>query len=124
MIELVDVAAAYRLTRLATADTITRPARARVIAFAYGTDEWKWPNDTVPVGGIGALSEIEWDRRPLDDDTAPKLAEFVKCRWCAGLWISGFVVVARRYAPRVWDPLARVLALSAGAALLARLEDE
>ena len=54
----------------------------------------------------------------------PKLARLITCRWCAGVWIAGAVVAARTIAPRGWDPVAKGLALSAGAALLARFEDE
>jgi hypothetical protein len=50
----------------------------------------------------------------------PKLATLVTCRWCAGMWIAAGVTLA----PRAWDPVARGLALSAGAVLLARLESD
>lgn len=119
---LLDVLAVHRLTRLVTADVITRPARARIIALAYGTDEWKWPNDTVPVGALDAMTEAEWDNRPESDDEAPKLAAFVKCRWCTSIWISLGVVAARRYAPVLWEPLAKVLAFSTVAVLVSDLE--
>lgn len=126
---LVDALAAYRLTRLATADVITRPLRARLIALAYERREQQTFGDgrirydpLYRAHGQPPLTEAELDGLPENDDDAPKLADFVKCRWCAGMWISGFVVVARRYAPRVWDPLARALALSAAAALIAGLE--
>lgn len=112
---VLDGLAIYRLTRLATADTITRPARARLIRKAYELRDGTTTTSS-------DVSDYEWDRLPEDDDDAPALAEFVKCRWCMGLWISGFVIVARRYAPRVWDPLARVLAGGAAAALVAGVE--
>lgn len=114
---VVDALAVNRITRLVTADTITRPLRARLIALSYGTDEWS-RSGMIPVGGYKALTESEWDLRPHDDDDAPKLAAFIICPWCVGLWISIGVVVARRYAPRVWQPLAKVLALSSAAALI------
>lgn len=129
-VQVIDVLAAYRLTRLTTTDTITRPARVRVIRYAYGQRQsnpaWLKRSDgevTEPYWR-GAQTESEWDRAPHDDDDAPKLAAFIICPWCVGFWISGFVVVARRYAPRIWDPVARALATSAAAALLARLEDQ
>lgn len=118
----VDTLAIHRLTRLVTADTITRPLRVRVIAIAYGTDEWKWPNDTVPVGATNALSESDWDALPHGDDDAPKLAAFIVCPWCVGLWISFGVCVLRRYTPGVWEPVARALALSTAAAVIAAHE--
>lgn len=113
----VDVLAIHRLTRLVTADTITQPVRARLIRSAYELRDGHlpMPADDTP--------DAAWDAMPENDDDAPKLAAFVRCRWCTGLWISGFVVAARRYAPRVWEPLARALAGSTAAALLAGLED-
>lgn len=110
---MVDVMAVHRLTRLVTADTITRPLRVRIIRWAY-----RKPRST-EVSQPVRWSEATWDQMPHDDDDAPKLAAFIVCPWCVGLWISGFVVVARRYAGVLWRPLARALALSTGAALIA-----
>jgi hypothetical protein len=39
------------------------------------------------------------------------------------VWIAAGVVVARRTAPRAWEPVARASALSAAAVLISRLED-
>ncbi len=110
MVLLVDALATYRLTRLATADVISEPARQAVLRR------------------VGAEPPPE-----LDDPTAqqvveslkdpPRLATLVTCRWCAGIWIAAAVTAARWSAPRVWDPVARGLALSAAAVLLARAED-
>lgn len=135
---VVDALAAHRLTRLATADVLTRPWRAWVIRYAYsqplthasyvvaGTENLIDPRATPRLSRADLLArtEAEWDSMPEADDNAPKLADFVKCRWCAGMWISFGVVAARRYAPQVWDPLARALALSTAAALLAGLEQD
>lgn len=107
-----DAIACYRLTRLATADVITRPARVRVIRFAY---RW-WRAEYI----TGSESEI--DAMPENDDDAPKLADFVRCRYCTSIYLAAGVLLARRYAPRQWDPIARLLTLSAGAALIAGLE--
>lgn len=123
----VDALAAYRLTRLATADTISRPARARIIRWAYKRRDGTWIEEHPTTGAdtvaFSELSPSYWEQQVADDDDPPKLAELITCRWCAGLWISGFVVVARRYCPVLWDPVARALALSATAALLAGLEE-
>lgn len=113
MIALFDLVATYRLTRLVTADDLTLPLRDRIVRAAYeragvNTGEMYHP-------ALFAMAE---------DDDPPKLATLVTCRWCAGVWISLGVVVARRLCPRAWPPLARALTYSAGAALLARLEDE
>jgi len=114
----IDAAAAYRLTRLVTADSITAPLRDRWVEAAYvaqGRAEQHRPHPVVPNA---------WSEEAMADENPPKLAELVVCRWCAGMWLSAGVVAARRLAPDLWEPLATVLALSAGAALLARLEDE
>jgi len=114
----IDALAAYRLTRLVTADTIAAPIRDRWVEAAYvaqGRAEQHRPHPELPNA---------WSEEAMADDDPPKLAELVVCRWCAGMWVSLGVVAARRLAPRAWGPLATALALSAGAALLARLEDD
>lgn len=110
---VVDMLATYRLTRLATADVISEPMRQSVVGRLVGADE-------VPPGAVvpTALEMVE------DLDNPPKLARLITCRWCAGVWIAGAVVMARSVAPKLWDPVARAMALSAGAALLARFEDD
>lgn len=110
----IDALAIHRLTRLATADTITQPVRARIIRAAYELRDGARPAEHE--------TDAWWDAMPEADEDAPKLAAFVRCRWCTGLWISVVVVAGRRYAPRAWEPLARVLAGSTAAALLAGLE--
>jgi len=124
---VLDAFAAHRLTRLVTRDTITRPIRARIIRGAYEhAPGWIGLANDAPGEGVYPLTqtESEWDSMPHDDDDAPKLAAFITCPWCVGLWISFGVVVARRYASGAWDPIARALALSSAAALLAGHEVE
>lgn len=114
---VLDALAAYRLTRLVTADVLADGPRETWVEAAYTAE--------------GRAEEVRADAEATswsevaqaEGHGAPKLATLVTCRWCAGFWISAGVVAARRAAPRAWDPLARVLAFSAGAALLARLED-
>lgn len=109
---LADALSAYRLTRLVTADTILDGPRDAVVRWSYRDVKSFWdPKIITPT------------EFAMEDDDPPKLATLITCRWCAGTWVSLFVVAARRYAPRIWDPLAQALAMSAGAALLARLED-
>lgn len=117
MIALVlDALASYRLTRLATADVILDVRRAQVVRWAYvGSAPFSVPAEVVNAGG--------WLEYAAEDREAPKLAVLVTCRWCAGMWVSLAVVIARRLFPRAWPPLAKALAFSAGAALLAGLED-
>jgi len=107
---VVDVLATYRLTRLATADVISEPARMAVLRRVGAEPP---PGEEDP----SAQQVVE----AMDDP--PRLATLVTCRWCAGMWIAGGVALARRAAPGPWDPVARGLALAAAAVLLARLED-
>lgn len=44
---------------------------------------------------------------------------FARCPWCTGTWLAVGVVCARAVAPRAWAPLARALAFSEVAGLLA-----
>lgn len=88
----VDALAAFRLTRLATEDTIGRPFRHAVIDRAERIS---------PKAG-------EWAE------------ELVTCPWCIGFWIACGVVVARRAAPRAWAPVAEAFALSGVTGLLAK----
>jgi hypothetical protein len=106
----VDVLATYRLTRLATADEISEPWRQAVLR-RVGLSSSKDP--TIPA-----------EARVEAEDDPPRLATLVTCRWCAGIWIAAGVGLARSVAPQAWSPVARALALSAGAVLLARLEDD
>lgn len=118
MTPLWDALAAYRLTRLATADVLLVGPREAVVRWAYvraGLD-WRLPLEEPSAGA--------WSDLAMADDDPPKVATLVTCRWCAGFWIAAVVVVARRLFPRAWPPLAKALAYSATAALLARLEDE
>jgi hypothetical protein len=109
----IDLLAAYRLTRLATTDIISeRPRRALVDSVGREAAEAVDPGHERTAEAV--VSEME---------DPPRLAQLVTCRWCAGVWIAGGVVLARAVAPRLWDPLAKALALSAGAVLLADLED-
>ncbi len=106
---LIDFLSAYRITRLITADTILDGPRDAVVSWAYGK------SGEADVGG--------WVDFAMADPQAPKLATLVTCRFCASVWIGFGIVIARRRFPRQWAPIAEALALSAGAALLAGLED-
>lgn len=115
---LVDAVAAYRLTRLATADTITEQLRGSIITASYA---WNGDEDQLAMQRE-ANPFSTWADLVSMDPEPPKMAKLVTCRWCAGWWISVGIVVARRRAPRAWQPIAEVAALSAAAALVARLE--
>lgn len=142
---VVDALAAFRLTRLIVEDTIADPPRDLAYEWAVGgeqCDAHRHGERTFrcsrPAGHRSDLHEArirylhaeedEVVRWTDSDDGAmapspvewrhPKVAEFLGCPWCAGFWISIGVVGARRFAPRLWDPVARVLATSAIAGIL------
>lgn len=111
---LLDALSAYRLTRLVTADTLLDGPRDAVVRWSYAHRS----------GANPAEAECDgWADFAMSDPHAPKVATLLTCRFCAGMWVSLAVVAARRLFPRAWPPLAEALALSAGAALLAGLED-
>lgn len=107
---LVDGLATYRLTRLATADVISEPIRMALLRRT-GAEPPPGHEDPTAQEIVESL------------DHPPRLATLITCRWCAGVWIAAGVTAVRLVAPKAWEPVARGLALSAGAVLLARLED-
>lgn len=118
---VVDALAAYRLTRLVTADTLLARPRDAVVRWSYGRQDRRHltlttPNTDEPHVGDWAEMAI------ADEADAPKLANLVTCRWCTGVWVAAGVVAARRLAPRWWGPVADLLAVASGAALVAGLE--
>lgn len=96
----VDVLAAARLVRLVRRDSITRGAREALIREAY---VYRGVHD--PIGG-------SWSTRADLDENPPLVAELLGCSWCLGVWCAALVFAARRVAPRLWDPIAEVLAAS------------
>jgi hypothetical protein len=40
------------------------------------------------------------------------------CPWCTSVWIGAGIVAARAIAPKAWDPVARLLALSSATGLI------
>lgn len=118
---VLDAIAAYRITRLVTADVITEgPRRAIVLAaFAGG----HVPN-LVALPGVPVVEALtDWEAEH-PQHPAPKIATLVTCRWCAGVWVAAAVTVARRCAPRAWQPVAEWMTVAAACALLARIEDD
>ena len=114
---LVDLLAAHRLTRLVTADVITQRPRDFLVGWSYRRRGR--PEDHVedpPVSGWADYAETDPD--------APWLAELLTCRWCASIWIGSGIVAARRLAPVPWGYVARGLAASSAAALLASIEED
>lgn len=112
---LLDALAAYRLTRLVTADVITARPRHAVIRWAYRRRLDRELLD----GDLEGMVEADMAEGP---DVAPKLAVLVVCRWCTAVWVAGGVVAARCLTGQVWGTVAAVLAVAAAATLLAGLE--
>lgn len=52
------------------------------------------------------------------------LAKLVSCPWCLTVWAAAATYSAWRFAPDVWNPAATILAISAAAALLLRIDAE
>lgn len=44
------------------------------------------------------------------------------CPWCASIWIGAGVAFARKFYPRVWNPVAELLAFSSAAGLIQERE--
>lgn len=121
---LLDALAVFRLTKLVVDDVLLVDQRDAIVEAAY-----------VSAGRREAMLEefgLESDQRRPDfwaavvvpnDADPPKLATLVTCPWCAGMWVALGAVAARHLAPRAWRPLARALAFSAAAGIIAeRLE--
>ena len=57
-------------------------------------------------------------------ETGPEWLRYLSgCAWCASPYVAVGVVLARKWAPGVWEPAARVLAFSAVTGLLAETVD-
>jgi hypothetical protein len=124
---LLDALAAYRLTRLITADTILDGPRDALVLRAYqgqaGKAKGRIPGVLAEEEGINLSEPGGWSELAQVDPYAPKLAVLITCRWCSGVYVGFGIAAARRLFPRAWPPIAEALALSAGAALIAGLED-
>jgi hypothetical protein len=116
-----DAIAVHRLTRLATADEITQPARDWIIEGAYDRAHRRSYASMQQSAGVVDLGlPGGWQELVEHDENAPKLATLVTCRWCASIWIGFGVLVVRRR--RWWRPVANVLGWSSVSTLLAGLE--
>lgn len=115
---LVDSLAVYRLTRLVTTDVLTEGPRRALVEAAFEQD-----------GDTFAVLDGETTREAIEAVRAagrsiPKAAVLITCRWCASPYVAALVVLARGRLPRLWSPLAKVLAYGAVAGLLASLEED
>lgn len=101
---VVDLLAAYRLTRLVVDDTFP-PV--------------KWLRDRI----VAAHTTVVANPGGGTVDKPGALAELVQCPWCAGFWVSVLVVAAHWAVPEIWLPVSLVLALSAGVGIVSQLVD-
>lgn len=126
---LTDALAAARLTRLVVSDTLTVSLRARLHQRypAEGTvlgEVWDvrpdgvgrfeaWRGRRVSVRGVVVPSTGGAYLYVVDEAGAHPIGVLTSCTWCASVWLAFGVVVLRQVAPRLWSPVARVLAVSA-----------
>ena len=109
---LIDLLAGFRLTRLIVADKLTAYNREWIIRDSYARRGDSQARMLIPV------TATDWTARAQDDGLdAPRLAQWISCSWCAGFACAVFVVLARRLAPRAWQPVAEALAISAAVGL-------
>lgn len=97
---VLDALAVYRLWRLAAKDTILDGPRDDLVAA------------------------IRDDAQHRGRTAVPWQVELLFCPWCLGFWLAVIAVAARRYCPRIWDPIATVLAVSALVGLVAEAEEQ
>lgn len=61
------------------------------------------------------LRERIFEKYPPEED---KWSFALTCPWCAGIWVSAGVVVARRIVPKPWRIVAEMLAMSSVAGII------
>lgn len=122
-----DALALHRLTRLVTEDAITQPLRDRLILRQLNRHADSCCDGDVEQAFADAdlIADRGGDPQELIArlDNPPKLATLITCRWCASVHVAMLAVCLRRVAPRWWNLLAEVMALSAAGTLIARLEE-
>lgn len=99
--------AAYRVTRLVTADKITEPIFERL--------RWWLENRWVAKHPGANVSDTGWES---------KLAYLLSCPWCLGFWVSGVTTVVVSLVYGLDYPVITWFAMSTAIGLLARLDSE
>jgi hypothetical protein len=133
---VVDALAVFRLTRLVTRDDFPPIKRAR--------EAWwrRWPDDgqvldddlvrrdemrtgppNVGEQGVARLDGRDYNvvstgQQWIAEEGHP-LGILIGCPWCTSVYVGAGVVLARRIAPGLWDPFAKLLAFSAVAGIIA-----
>ncbi len=85
---VVDGLAAYRLTRLLSADTLLVGPRDAIVKRAYRRRDGH--NFQLATPEPGDWSELAM----ADGASAPNAATLVTCRWCTGVYVAVGVTVA------------------------------
>lgn len=132
---IVDALAVFRLTRLITEDVFPPVARVRnaiwrrypPVGQMLPHDEWaiadggqhafRWS----VVAGLSVRTEVAVMPHPsgaMVTEPHP-IGELIGCPWCVSPYVAIAVLAARRYAPNLWGPVAKVLAASAVAGVVA-----
>jgi hypothetical protein len=95
LVMTVDFLAIYRLTTLIKDDKITEDLR-RVVFRRFGEPS---------------------------AEHSHKVSYLLNCPWCLSIYFASGAVAARQFRPRVWSPVAKVLALSALTGLVSGVLD-
>lgn len=114
MQEVVDVLAVARLSKLVRNDVLTKDLREAVLGVIYTKRGVRATHPSVD----------SWQDYAFLDRQPPKTVTLLSCPWCISVWLAVGVWAARRAAPALWDPLARVLAASYVAGVLAQHEGD
>lgn len=77
--------------------------------------------DALAVARLTRLVTEDTITEPLRERLSDRerLHYLITCPWCSSPYIAAGALLARRFAPGLWDPLARVLAFSEVAGLIA-----
>lgn len=91
-------------------------ASAAVDALAtYRLTKLLQQDDLPPLPKLRRVLFVRYGARPV--------GQLLDCPWCLSVWVGALVVLARRVYPRVWDPVAAVLAASAVTGIAAETLD-
>jgi hypothetical protein len=127
---VIVVLGAWRVTRLVNVDDITLGLRTRVTGLTDSEynrwAKWIWELQQAREERGGDPIDPWSDPPPWDGPPVPvgrfrfKVAQLVRCPWCAGFWISVLVWLAWWAEPRGTLAVAVPLATSAIAGLVAK----
>lgn len=134
---LIDLLAAWRLTRLVVKDDFppikaardwvlrrwpsdsARYSDAEVVSASNADGEPRAPEDAEYGRLEGTGLEVEWGPEGWEAVNPHWLGKLIDCPWCASVWLSGGVVALRHLTPW-WGWVAVVLAIAGAAALIDR----